>query len=109
MLRIFTKIFAIILLICKIRCDFEWMYYIKYGENVKLKPLKRNETDGIEITKCVWKTPSFNDLLASQVNDEPNSRYFIDEDACELTIFNIQADTNGIYHSIINDIYISKA
>jgi hypothetical protein len=98
-------LFAFIL---QINCDFEWMYYEPYGKDVILKPLKRNETNDIEITNCKWTTPNNVHLLPDQVNYD-SDRYRIDQSSCELSVYNIQADTNGIYHCTINNLYISKA
>ena len=84
------------------------MYYVPYGSDVSLAPLKRNETDGLEITDCKWTTPNNVDLYPDQVNFE-SDRYRIYIPTCNLTIYNIQEDTNGIYHCTINKKFISKA
>lgn len=91
--------------------DFEWMYLVPYGSNVTLKPLKRAEFDSedFELKKCEWRTPNGIRIRPHHPNDWDNVHYFLNEDSCELTIFNIQKHTNGIYHCMINDQYVSKA
>ena len=59
------KLFLHFSMVLSVFCDsqhFPWMYYLKYGQDVYLKPLERNETrgnetiviPGIKIEKCVW-------------------------------------------------------
>ena len=89
--------------------DYPWMYYIPYGQTVVLKPLYRNLTaDDVVVKTCKWTTPKQIDLLPDNYNYD-QFRYKIDKVKCELTIYDIQKDTNGIYHCTVNDFYISKA
>ena len=89
---------------------FPWMYYLPYGQDVTLKPLFRNETEAqnLTITSCRWTTPRNVDIYPGQPNLD-TKRYHIDASSCELTIFDNQKDTNGVYHCTVNEIYISKA
>lgn len=88
--------------------QFPWMYYLPYGKTVTLKTLFQNETEKILIKTCKWITPN-NVELIPDVYIKDMSRYSIVKSKCELTIKNIQKDTNGVYHCNINDKYISKA
>lgn len=88
--------------------EFPWMYYLPYGKTVTLKPLFQNETEKILIKTCKWITPN-NVEIIPDVYMIDKSRYSIVKSKCELTINNIQKDTNGVYHCNINDKYISKA
>jgi hypothetical protein len=88
--------------------NYPWMYYLPYGLSVTLKPLFRNESELVTIRSCKWTTPNNVDLYPDMYNYDVN-RYSIDKARCELTIYNIQKDTNGIYHCVINDYLISKA
>ena len=87
---------------------FPWMYYLPYGETVTLKPLFRNSSEEIEIKSCKWTTPKNLDIIPGTYNYDLD-RFRLDKIKCELTIYDIQKDTNGIYHCTINDIHISKA
>ena len=89
---------------------FPWMYYLPYGETVTLKPLFENETEAANLTikSCRWRTPRGIDLMPDIINFD-SERYILDKQSCELTIINNQRDTNGVYHCIINEFYISKA
>ena len=89
---------------------FPWMYYLPYGQDVTLKPLYKNETQAqnLTITSCRWTTPRNVDLYPGQPNLD-TQRYHIDARTCELTIFNNQKDTNGVYHCTVNEMHISKA
>jgi hypothetical protein len=88
--------------------DYPWMYYLPYGETVILKPLFKNESEVISIDSCKWLTPKQLIITADSTNYDIE-RYKLDAEKCELTIFNNQHDTNGVYHCIVNDFYISKA
>lgn len=88
--------------------DYPWMYYLHYGNNVTLKPLFQNESEKILIKTCKWILPNSVELIPD-VYIADTKRYSIVKYKCELTITNIQKDTNGIYHCNINDKYISKA
>ena len=88
--------------------EFPWMYYLPYGNIVTLRPLFRNSSEKITITSCKWTTPKQIDFYPDNPTYD-QLRYKIDKRTCELTIYNIQKDTNGIYHCTINDFYISKA
>ena len=88
--------------------NYPWMYYLPYGETVVLKPLYRNESESVIVNSCKWTTPKQVDLLPDSYNFD-QFRYKIDKVKCELTIYDIQKDTNGIYHCTVNDFYISKA
>lgn len=79
-----------------------------YGRTVRLKPLYRNKSERVVVKSCKWTTPNSQILVPDAGIIDPN-RYRIDKTKCELVIYNIQKDTNGIYHAIVNDIYISKA
>ena len=88
--------------------NYPWMYYEPYGQTVVLKPLYRNQSEEVIVTKCKWTTPKQIDLLPDNYNYD-QYRYKIDKIKCELTIYDIQKDTNGVYHATVNDFYISKA
>ena len=89
--------------------DYPWMYYIPYGQTVILKPLYRNKSaEDVIVTRCKWTTPHGLELLPDNYNYD-QYRYKIDKIKCELTIYDIQKDTNGIYHATVNDFHISKA
>ena len=77
--------------------QFPWMYYLPYGKTVTLKTLFQNETEKILIKTCKWITPN-NVELIPDVYIKDMSRYSIVKSKCELTIKNIQKDTNGVYH-----------
>jgi hypothetical protein len=88
---------------------YPWMYYLPYGRTVTLRPLFRNETnDFVTIRSCKWLTPKQIELNPDMLNYDV-TRYGIDKARCELTIYNNQKDTNGVYHCVINDYLISKA
>ena len=87
---------------------YPWMYHLPYGETVTLKPLYRNKSESIAIRSCKWTTPSHVDLVPNNYNYDL-SRYRLDVEKCELTIYDIQKETNGVYHCTINDVHISKA
>jgi hypothetical protein len=95
-----------------VNADFEWMYLRKYGSDVTLKPLKpRDQPDfvyNINRADCYWLKPSGEKLIPSIVNLNTD-HYSIATDTCELTIFNIQAADNGIYHVYLNATYVTKA
>jgi hypothetical protein len=103
---------ALIVLLCEIEhisaINYPWMYYVPYGLSVTLKPLFRNESEFVTIRSCKWTTPHHVDLYPDMYNYDVN-RYSIDKARCELTIYNIQKNTNGVYHCVINDYLISKA
>ena len=84
------------------------MYYLPYGHDVTLKPLYANKTERILIKSCKWTTPANVDLIPDIYISDPN-RYSIDRSTCWLTIFNNQADTNGVYHCTVNSALVSKA
>jgi hypothetical protein len=84
------------------------MYYEPYGTTVTLKPIKQNKTLQWFIRDCKWTTPNNVELTANSVNHN-SKRYYIEQSTCELTITDIQKDTNGIYHCTVNNQYISKA
>ena len=88
--------------------DYPWMYYLPYGQTVVLKPLYRNQNETVIVKSCKWTTPKQVDLLPDNYNYD-QFRYRIDKVKCELTIYDIQKDTNGIYHCTVNDFFISKA
>ncbi|RNA11131.1 hypothetical protein BpHYR1_009945 [Brachionus plicatilis] len=88
--------------------DYPWMYYLPYGEDVTLKPLFQNKTETILIQSCKWLTPMQIPITREGLSYDTD-RYFLDTSKCELTIYNNQKDTNGIYHCIINNKYVSKA
>lgn len=88
--------------------DFPWMYYLPYGEDVTLRPLYKNKTEDMLIKSCKWTTPNQVDLRPEMSNYDVN-RYYIERSNCELTIYNNQKDTNGVYHCTVNDFLISKA
>ena len=88
--------------------NYPWMYYLPYGSTVTLRPLFRNETELPVIKSCKWTTPKQIELLPDAYNYD-TSRYNMDKARCELTIFNNQKDTSGVYHCIINDEFVSKA
>jgi hypothetical protein len=89
---------------------YPWMYYLPYGNKVILKPLFQNQTEGsnVFVNSCKWITPS-KIMITPQSNNFDEKRYILDESNCHLTITNIQKDTNGVYHCIINEFFISKA
>ncbi len=89
--------------------DYPWMYYLPYGKDVTLKPLFRNKSEKIIIKTCKWVLPNNVELIPDvYISDE--NRYKLTNYNCELTIRNIQKDTDGIYHCYINGYkYISKA
>lgn len=87
---------------------YPWMYYLPYGLTVTLKPLFKNESDIPVIRSCKWVTPGKVELFAELYNYDI-SRYSINKATCELTVYNNQRDTNGVYHCVINEFYISKA
>jgi hypothetical protein len=87
---------------------YPWMYYLPYGQSVTLKPLFRNESEFVTIKSCKWVTPKGVEFYPDLYNYDVN-RFSIDKARCELTIYNNQRDTNGIYHCVINDLLISKA
>ena len=104
------KSLLLVLLLCQ-SCkafDYPWMYLKKYGQDVVLTPLFENKSDVVMIKTCKWITPN-NVVLIPNVYMLDSNRYKIEKSSCELTITNIQKDTNGIYHCNINDKYISKA
>ena len=103
------KSFLFALLLCHSCQAFEypWMYFKKYGEDVVLTPLFENKSEVVMIKTCKWITPNNVVLIPNYMLD--SNRYKIEKSSCELTITNIQKDTNGIYHCSINDKYISKA
>ena len=68
----------------------------------------KNKTEKVNIKSCKWVTPN-GQVMIPDVYIIDKDRYRIDKRKCELTITNIQKDTNGIYHAVINDFYISKA
>lgn len=88
--------------------NFPWMYYLPYGETVTMRPLYKNDTGSVVVTSCKWTSP-LNVLLNPDAITYDKNRYFIDKNNCELTIFNIQPETNGVYHCLVNDFLISKA
>ena len=88
--------------------NYPWMYYLPYGNTVTLKPLFKNRTEIESFDVCKWTTPNKIDLIAD-VYTYDIYRYRLDKQTCELTIFNIQKDTNGVYHCTVNEKYISKA
>lgn len=88
--------------------EYPWMYYYPYGNNVTLKPLFQNETEKIVIKTCKWILPNNVELIPGVYISDPK-RYQITKYNCELTIKDIQKDTNGVYHCNINNKYISKA
>lgn len=100
-----SKAFFLVLICLKsvLTIDYPWMYYLQYGKDVTLKPLFQNKTVSVSIDSCKWLTPQNVQIT------ESISRFILDKASCELTIQNNQKDTNGIYHCIINEIYISKA
>jgi hypothetical protein len=89
---------------------YPWMYYLPYGNTVVLKPLFKNQTEGetIVVNSCKWITPTMTIITPQSYNLEEN-KYFLNETNCHLRISNIQKDTNGVYHCIINEFYVSKA
>ena len=87
---------------------YPWMYYLPYGNTVTLKPLFKNRSEVINIESCRWITPKQVELIPDVYNFDIY-RYRLFKSTCELTIFNIQKDTNGIYHCIVNEMYVSKA
>ena len=87
---------------------YPWMYYLPYGLAVTLKPLFKNDTEFVSIRSCKWVTPGQVALYPDMRNFDVD-RYSIDKARCQLTIYNNQKDTNGIYHCVINDVLISKA
>lgn len=87
---------------------YPWMYYLPYGEEVTLKPLYRNKSEVGEIVHCKWTTPKNVDLNPDLLNYDTN-RFYIEKSSCELTIFDNQKDTNGVYHCTVNHFFISKA
>ncbi len=97
-----------ILKICKASIDYPWMYHLSYGKTVTLKPLFQNESEKILIKTCKWITPNNVEIIPNVYNPDIK-RYRLVKSKCELTIINNQKDTNGIYHCVINDKYISKA
>ena len=108
-----TKHFMLLMLLLGLTqatIKFPWMYYLPYGETVTLKPLFENETEAANLTirTCRWRTPRGIDLMPDLINYDAE-RFILDKQSCELTIINNQRDTNGVYHCIINDFYISKA
>lgn len=88
---------------------YPWMYYYPYGETVTLKPLFKNDSDAkVTITKCKWISPD-RIIFDPDAPTYETNKHYVDKAKCELTIFNIQKDTDGIYHCIVNDKFISKA
>ncbi len=87
---------------------YPWMYFLPYGETVTLKPLFQNISEIDEIRSCKWTTPKNLDIVPGSYNYDLE-RYRLDKVKCELTIYDIQKDTNGIYHCTVNDFFISKA
>ena len=88
--------------------SYPWMYYLPYGKTVTLKPLFQNESDPVTITSCKWTLPNKFEIVPDLYNFDM-SRYYLEKSTCQLTIYNNQKETNGIYHCTINSIYISKA
>lgn len=86
--------------------DFEWMYLHKYGSDVVLKPLKPLEDTYNTIDTCHWIDPEGKKLNSAEAD---TSKYEIDDATCHLTLKNIQKNSNGIYHSVINNQFYSKA
>jgi hypothetical protein len=76
--------------------------------DVVLRPLKKDSNERLIIRKCEWITPNRVRLRPGEANTD-FVRHLIDPTRCELKIFNIQKNTNGIYHCVINDTYITKA
>jgi len=104
-----TFFFSIGLTSSSASLDYPWMYYLQYGNNVTLKPLFQNQSEKIIIKTCKWVLPNNVELIPDVYIPDEN-RYKIVKYKCELTIRNIQEDTNGVYHCYINDNkYISKA
>lgn len=110
-MKIKMSVGIIILMVCMktiSATDFPWMYYLPYGEDVTLKPLFQNKTETILIQSCKWITPTQIPISKNSLTYDIE-RYFLDATKCELTIYNNQKDTNGIYHCIVNNNLVSKA
>ncbi|CAF0705592.1 unnamed protein product [Brachionus calyciflorus] len=109
MQNLFYILFVILFLIDLTHAIYyPWMYYLPYGEDVTLKPLYRNKTEKIVVKSCKWVTPNKAIIDMDNFNYDTD-RYYLDKAKCELTVFNNQKDTNGIYHCIVNQLFISKA
>ena len=61
----------------------------------------KNKTAKVVIKSCKWITPS-GQVMIPDVYIIDKDRYRIDKRKCELTITNIQKDTNGILLIKIN-------
>lgn len=92
-----------------INAKMPWMYYLPYGENVELKPLFQNTTDVPEITSCRWVLPNNDHMTPDDPYSMKSTRYRLHSENCTLTVLDNQRDTNGIYHCVVNDQYVSKA
>ena len=91
--------------------DFPWMYLRKYGSTVELKPLKPdfNESISLNPVSCYWLDQNLKKIRPEDVNGGKSDHYSINTADCVLTIYNIQADDNGIYHAVLNGTYFTKA
>ena len=91
-----------------INCDYEWMYLVKYGNDVTMAPLAPPDSPADfvfgYIESCTWISNDFKTEIKSDTE-----KYSIDQNTCKLTIKNVQKSDNGIYHAKLNDTHISKA
>ncbi len=112
-MRFTYSLFMILFQLSYILCldKFPWMYFEPYGSNLTLNPLLENSNQTLtsqSINSCLWVLPNGMFLNSENFSNYSSGRYYIHE-TCNLTIYNIQRDTNGIYHCVLNDNQISKA
>ncbi|CAF1589204.1 unnamed protein product [Rotaria sp. Silwood1] len=89
--------------------QYKWMYFIPYGSTVNLEPLLNNiECNGA--SPCYWLLPDKINRLYYPLNKN-ETKYSISSNGT-LTIVDIQASDNGIYHFFIinnTDWLVSKS
>ena len=72
------------------------MYHKPYGTTVHLEPLF-NKTQCFPQSQCYWLLPDKHTQIYYPVNASASSKYTISSNGI-LTIVDIQASDNGIYH-----------
>ncbi|CAF1041827.1 unnamed protein product [Adineta ricciae] len=78
------------------KVEYKWMYHKPYGTTVHLEPLF-NKTQCFPQSQCYWLLPDKHTQIYYPVNASSSSRYTISSNGV-LTIVDIQASDNGIYH-----------
>ncbi|CAF0991882.1 unnamed protein product [Adineta steineri] len=76
--------------------QYKWMYFKPYGSTVNLEPLFNN-TQCIRESECYWLLPDKHTRVNYPVNKTLTAKYSIASNGI-LTIVDIQANDNGIYH-----------